>query len=53
MRIDRFDVLAVIGVILLLVGLALFDWRLALVASGLIVLLSGVAGAALRPRRRR
>lgn len=53
MRIDRYDIIATIGLIGLMIGLALFDWRLALVAFGLILLLVGVAGAALRPRQRR
>lgn len=53
MRIDAYDVLATLGLITLMVGLALFDWRYALVVFGLILLLFGVAGAALRPRRGR
>lgn len=53
MRIDRYDLIAAVGLVALMVGLALFDWRYALVAFGVILLAVGVAGAALRPRVRR
>ena len=44
-RIDGSDVLTVIGLVLLCGGLAAFDWRLALVACGLVLLLLGLMGA--------
>lgn len=44
-RIDGSDVLTIIGLALLCGGLAAFDWRLALIACGLVLLLLGLAGA--------
>lgn len=44
-RIDGSDVLTIIGMLLLCGGLATFDWRLALIACGLVLLLLGLAGA--------
>lgn len=39
------DVLIVVGLLLLGVGLAAYDWRLAAVVLGAIVLLCGLVGA--------
>lgn len=44
-RIDGSDVLTIIGLALLCGGLAAYDWRLALIACGLVLLLLGLAGA--------
>lgn len=44
-RIDGSDVMTIIGLALLCGGLAAFDWRLALVACGLVLLALGLAGA--------
>ena len=43
-RIDGSDVMTIIGLALLCGGLAAFDWRLALIACGLVLLLLGLAG---------
>ena len=44
-RIDASDVMTIIGLALLCGGLAAFDWRLALVACGMVLLVLGLAGA--------
>lgn len=44
-RVDGSDVMTSIGLALLCGGLAAFDWRLALIACGLVLLLLGLAGA--------
>lgn len=44
-RIDGSDVLTIFGLALLCGGLTAFDWRLALIACGLVVLLLGLVGA--------
>lgn len=44
-RIDGSDVMTILGLALLCGGLAAFDWRLALIACGLVLLLLGLAGA--------
>jgi hypothetical protein len=46
--IDAFDLMTVIGLALLCGGLAAYDWRLALIACGLVLLVLGLAGAAAR-----
>lgn len=43
MRIDIGDLLVFVGAVMVLAGLWLLDWRLALVAAGLKVLALGVA----------
>jgi len=54
MKIDRYDVLTVLGLLVLLAGLASFDWRWAVVALGVVVFLAGIMGAVYsQPRRRR
>ena len=44
-RIDGSDVLTIIGLVLLCGGLAAFDWRLAVIACGLVLLVLGLMGA--------
>ena len=44
-RIDWSDVLTILGLALLCGGLAAFDWRLGLVACGLVLLILGLMGA--------
>jgi hypothetical protein len=44
-RIDGSDVMTILGLALLCSGLVAFDWRLALIAFGLVLLLLGLAGA--------
>ena len=44
-RIDGSDVMTILGLALLCGGMAAFDWRLALIACGLVLLLLGLAGA--------
>ena len=41
MKVTLGDVLVIVGVGLLLTGLALYDWRLALAAGGLLLLVLG------------
>ena len=38
------DVLLVAGLLLLVSGIAAFDWRLALIVGGVLLLAGGVAG---------
>lgn len=47
-RIDMSDVLVVLGLALLAGGLGAYDWRLALMVCGLVLLVLGLAGAARR-----
>lgn len=44
-RPDWQDVMVVAGLMALSVGLAMYDWRLALVAVGLVLIGLGIAGA--------
>ncbi len=44
-RIDLQDVLVVVGLAMLAGGLAAFDWRLALVVCGAVLLAVGLTGA--------
>lgn len=44
-RVDGSDWIVAIGLTLLCGGLAAFDWRLALIACGLVLLLLGLMGA--------
>lgn len=44
-RLDGSDVLTIFGLALLCGGLAAYDWRLALIACGLVLLGLGLAGA--------
>lgn len=43
-QIDGSDVLTVIGLAVLCGGLAAYDWRLALIACGLVLLALGLIG---------
>lgn len=45
MKLDGSDVLTILGLALLCGGLAAFDWRLALIACGLVLLFLGLMGA--------
>lgn len=47
-RVDVSDVLVVFGLALLAGGLGAYDWRLALVVCGLILLAVGLVGAVRR-----
>ena len=47
-RVDGSDVMTIFGLALLCGGLAAFDWRLALIACGLVLLVLGLAGAVRR-----
>jgi hypothetical protein len=47
-RIDAADVLVIVGLAMLAGGLGAFDWRLALVAVGAVMLFVGLAAAAMR-----
>lgn len=44
-RVDGTDVVVAIGLAMLGAGLGAFDWRVALVGLGLILILVGMAGA--------
>lgn len=44
-RVDGSDWIVAIGLALLCGGLAAYDWRLALIACGLVLLLLGLVGA--------
>ena len=43
-RIDGSDVMTILGLALLCGGLAAFDWRLALIACGVVLLALGLIG---------
>ena len=51
--IDRHDVLAILGCLILLAGLVVIDWRIAVVVSGAVLFVTGVVGGAQRPAKRR
>lgn len=47
-RVDLADLVVVVGLALLAGGLAAFDWRVAMVSVGLVLLVLGLAGAVRR-----
>ena len=49
-RVDLFDVIAAVGLVLLAVGLVFVWWPLALVVPGAILVVVGLAGAILQGR---
>jgi hypothetical protein len=44
-RVDGSDLMTILGLALLCGGLAAFDWRLTLIACGLVLLALGLLGA--------
>ena len=51
MNIDYGDVIATLGAAILFLGLYLIDWRFALVATGFLLLVIGVARVIIRSRK--
>lgn len=47
-RVDLADLVVIIGLAMMAAGLAAFDWRLAAVVIGLMLLVIGLVGAARR-----
>lgn len=45
MRLDARDFLVIIGMVMLMTGIWFYDWRLALVVIGALLILLGLIGA--------